>query len=138
MKTIDLGKIIEDRGLDTKEVAELLFPKNSYPKLALNRILSGEAVLDANQISKLALFTGISIGDLYGVGDWKYKIDPKGVYTLTSGTFKAVLNTENWQTKIFDNNTLLHEEVIHAGTTALREYVTKLNDIITKYKSNEQ
>ena len=55
MKTIDLKEIIEKRKLDAKDVAQQLFPGIKYPKLALNRIIAGEAVLDANQISKLAL-----------------------------------------------------------------------------------
>lgn len=134
MKTIDLNAIIAEDGLDVKEVASHLFPSNSYPKLALNRILSGEAVLDATQISKLSLLTGRSVSQLFNTGDWRHEITD-GVYVLTSGTFKAELDTKTWITKIFDKNTLFHDEVIHAGTTSLSEYVNKLNSIITKYNS---
>ncbi len=38
MRTIDLNKIIEKRGLDPNDVAQQLFPKNKYPKLATKNI----------------------------------------------------------------------------------------------------
>jgi len=54
MKKIDLKKIIENAGLDIKETAQHLFPNNKYAKLALDRVIKGDAFLDTNQISKLS------------------------------------------------------------------------------------
>lgn len=136
MKTIDLKEIIEKRKLDAKDVAQQLFPGIKYPKLALNRILAGEAVLDANQISKLALMTGMSMDDLYSGAEWKMK-SKSNLITFTNDDFKAELNTETWITKIFHNGSLFHESIIHSGSTPISNYINELNSIINKQQSND-
>lgn len=132
MRTIDLKKIIEDQGLDTKEVAQHLFPGNKYPRLALNRVIAGDAVLDANQISKLALLASVSISQLYGT-EWKSK-SKKDLMIFSSENFRAELNTQTWVTKIFDNDSMFHESIIHSGSTPLSDYLNELNAIIIKYQ----
>ena len=47
-QTFDIKKVIEHYKLDTNEVAEALFPHVRYKTLALNRVLKGEAYLDAD------------------------------------------------------------------------------------------
>lgn len=137
MKTIDLSGIISKQKLDPKEVAKQLFPENKYPKLALNRVLAGEAVLDANQISKLALLTGLSMDQLYSENDWK-ATSKAGIITFQNGGYKAELNTETWVTKIFQNDSLFHESIITSKTIPVSEYLNELNSIINKNQSNEQ
>lgn len=137
MRTIDLKGIISKQELDPKEVAQQLFPGNKYPKLALNRVLAGEAVLDANQISKLALLTGLSIDQLYSENDWK-STSKAGIIAFQNGEYKAELSTETWVTKIFHNGSLFHESVITPGATPVSQYLRELNSIINKNQSNEQ
>jgi hypothetical protein len=129
MRSINLAGIIEARKLDTNVVAELLFPAVKYPRLALNRILSGEAVLDADQISKLSTYTGISIGYLFSGGAWEFKLKPKDVVEFISGEYKAELNTKSWIIKVYSKKTLFHEEVIVGKNTpvsSILEYLDKL------------
>lgn len=139
MRTINLQKIIEDNGLDEQEVAILLFPTNAYPKLALKRLTSGAAVMDANQISRLASFSGLTISQLYGIQGWDYTVEDTetGIFTLIAENYTAKLDTSTWKTKIFDNDSLFHDEVIHSESAPLSEYISKLNTIISKHKSNE-
>ena len=73
MNKIDLQQLIEIYNLDKKEIAETLFPGAKYPTLALNRIISGEALLDSDQVSKLALFIGVPIEKLYSGTKWAGK-----------------------------------------------------------------
>ena len=136
MRAIKLKELVSIQGLDTKELAEQLFPNNKYPRLALNRVLDGKAVLDATQISKLSMLIGISIEKLYSGEDWKAK-NMKGIHIFTNGEFRAELNTETWVTKIFHKTSLFHEAVIHSGQTPLSEYLNKLNILINKFKENE-
>ena len=129
MKRINLSAIIEARALDTNEVAEVLFPSVKYPRLALNRILSGEAVLDADQISKLSSYTGISIGYLFSGGEWELKLKPKHVVEFLAGDYRAELNTKSWIIKVFSKKSLFHEEVIVGQNTpisSILEYLDKL------------
>lgn len=136
MRTINLKEIIEKSKLDIKEIAIQLFPENKYPRLALNRVIAGEAVLDANQISKLALLINVDISDLYSDGNWKMK-SRKGIHIFTSGRFRAELDSESWITKIFHRDSMFHDSIIHSGSTPLSEYFKELNKLVTKYNKHE-
>jgi hypothetical protein len=136
MKTINIKGIIERQGLDVKEISRQLFPKNKYPRLALNRVMSGGAVLDANQISKFALLAGIDISDLYSGANWNAK-SKQGVHIFTNGDFRAELNADTWITKIFHKDSLFHESIIHSGSTPLSAYLNELDSIIINFKNHE-
>ena len=134
MRTINVKKIIESRGLDFKEVAHQLFPKNKYPGLALNRVIKGKSVLDADQISKLALMSGLKISELFSGENWKY-VSGKGVHVFTNGEFRAELDSGSWVTKIFHKDSMFHESILHSGSTPVSEYLSQLDLIINNYKS---
>lgn len=132
MKTINLKEIIEKQNLDVKEVAEQLFPSNKYPKLALNRVLAGEAFLDTNQVSKLSMLTGIPIENLYSGAEWK-ATNEKGIHKFTNGDYVAELDTKTWITKIYHKGSMFHEAIIHDGTIALSAYLSELTSLINKF-----
>lgn len=136
MNTIDLKAIIEAKNLNTKIVAQQLFPTNQYPVLALNRVIAGQSLLDSMQISKFAMLANMSIDELYTNRGWK--ADSKdGIHTFNNGEYLAELNTKTWTTKIYHNNSMIHEEVIHAKDTPLNQYLEALNNVILNIKSNE-
>lgn len=136
MQTIDLLKLIAKHKLDTNELADLLFPTNKYPRMALNRILDRTSYLDENQISKLALFIGIPISELYTNQVWK-TINKKGLIIFTHDEYKAELETKTGITKLFHNDSLFHEEILHDRFIPLSEYLNKLNLLIKKFKKDE-
>jgi len=49
---------------------------------------------------------------------------------FTSGNFRAELDTNTWVTKVFDNDSLFHESVIHSDSTPLSVYLTQLTKIV--------
>ena len=100
MKTVDLKNLIENYELDQKDIAKNLFPGNKYPTLALNRVLSGEAFLDTNQTSKLALIIGVPIESLYESSKWKGK-RIEATHVFTNDDYRAELDLKNLTTKIF-------------------------------------
>ena len=134
MQTIDLERIIKKKNLDKKKLAKQMFPGNKHSALALNRVIKGDGFLDSKQISLLSALTGISIGNLYTGSDWESK-SKNGLTVLTSGNFRAELDSETWTTKIFDNGSLFHESVIHSGATPLSDYLAALTEIIEQQKS---
>lgn len=133
MKKINLKKIIANQGLEEKEVAIKLFPNNKYPKLALDRLLAGESVLDANQISLFSFYSGIPITELYEGGGWK-STQKEHTHILVSGDYTAKLDTRSWTTEIFHKNSLFHEFIIHSPSINLGDYIEKLNSEINKNK----
>lgn len=136
MRTIKVKEIIDKQGLDVNEVAQQLFPGIKYPRLALNRVMSGKAVLDENQISKFSLLSGIPLADLFSGENWNAK-SKKGLHVFTNGEFRAELNTETWVTKVFHNESLFHESIIHSGATPISEYLSEIDLIIVKFKNND-
>ena len=138
MKSIELRQIVEDNNLDINRVAKELFPTNKYPRLAFNRVASGESHLDAQQISKLAMLTGVSVSDLFNSGTWKMKSNRKGILTFQNEDYTAELDLKMNTTKIFHKKSLLHEEIVHTKTIMLSEYFEKLNSILTSKTENHE
>lgn len=133
MNKLDLQNIIDTYNLDQKEVAKNLFPKNKYPELALNRVLARETYLDTEQASKLALIIGVPIEKLFSTAKWSGK-RVGATHILTNGEYRAELDSETWTTKIFHNDSLFHDEVLHSGTTSLSKYLSKLDELILNHK----
>lgn len=134
MQTIDIEKLIESLNLDKKEVASLLFPTNSYPVLALGRVIAGKAVLDANQISKLAAYCNVPIDALFTGSNWSCS-GKKGLLVFETKEYRAELNTKTWITRIFHNDSLKHEAVIHDGATPISSYLDSLDELVQSWKS---
>lgn len=134
MKTIDLNKIIEDKGLDVNELSQQLFPEHKHPRLALNRVISGDSTLNADQISKLSALVDIEIGELFEPSNWRTV--PMNVATseivFENGDYKAVLNIDTMVTRIMHKKSLIHEQVLSSNSITLNEYLTQLNNIILK------
>jgi hypothetical protein len=129
MKEVNVKQIIADKKLDANEIAKQLFPGNKFPRLALNRVMSGGAYLDSMQLSKLAHIIGVSIDSLYNRGSWKPSHKNRQVI-FTNGRYKAILDVDTSITRIYDNDSLIHDSVIHTGATPLNEYLELINKII--------
>ena len=129
METINLQGLIDKKGLDKNMLAAGLFPHHKYPKLALSRVLSGEGVLDADQISRLAAWVNEPISNLYS-GGWSNIPEGKNILTFSNGDFTAKLDRDTWTTRVFHNNKILHEFLLHSNTVTLKEYISKLDSLI--------
>lgn len=135
MRNIDLKRVIQVAGLSEKDIANQLFPTNKYPKKALDRILNGSAVLDADQISKLSSLSRIPIQKLYSGEGWKATSEDR-IHVFETERYKAELDTETWITKIYDKGSLFHEDIIHSKSIGLDEYLNKLESIINEHENN--
>jgi hypothetical protein len=133
MALFNISKFIKEKNLDLKVVAFHLFPTNKHPQAAFKRILDGDALLDSDQMSKLASMAGVSVGDMFS-DKWQAR-STDGFITFTKGTFTAELNTGTWITKLFDNASLFHDSVIHSGSTPLSQYLSALERIIEEHKN---
>lgn len=132
MKNINLKKIVEDRDIDIQQLAKDLFPSHTHPKKALIRILDNKAQLDSLQIVKLSVLLDVPIQDLFETGSWKMR-SQKGLILLTSGNFRAELDMVTLSTKVFQLDSLKHEEIISKNSITLSEYINNLNTIIKSF-----
>lgn len=137
MQKIDLEGIFKEHNiLERGEIAQLLFPGNQHPKNALWRVLRGDAVLDADQVSKLAAFIGVEPGDLYTTEGWKSN-SSKNMIVFERGDYRVRLFTETGMTQIFHKKSMFHQAVIHSGATPLTEYLKQIDLLILKFRENE-
>ena len=100
MSKIHLKSILEAHGVDPKKAAEVLFPKNMYPYLALNRVMKGKALLDSDQISALAFLLGVPIQSLFDKANWSITSSKEGIIIFTNGEYEAELDMVKNITKI--------------------------------------
>lgn len=133
MKSIDLKAIMVKCNMSKKVMASHLFPENKFPQLALNRILSGGAEMTESQITRLSAATGIPFENLYDVSQWKVESNENDIMKFSYLNYKAELNTKTWITKIFDNDSLFHESIIHTGSIELSKYLKLLDSIIATH-----
>lgn len=139
MQKLELQKIIERYELDVHEIAKKLYPLAKYPKLAIDRVLSGEALLNSEQVSLLANIVGVPINFLYSGGGWTWNGTAKeSLLSFSTEEYNAELNTDTWVTKIYHKGSLFHDAIIHGGSVPLSEYLAILSNLIVKHKSNEQ
>lgn len=133
--TINLRELIEQRGLKTREVAEFLYPDNKFPQVALQRVLDGKALLNSEQVSRLAAWLGISTDSLYK-GGWSSEFEGE-TCILTNGNYRAELSIRTGETKVFHLGALFHEIILHDPAISLSQYVELLNAIIKNHQAHE-
>lgn len=137
MQKINLEQIIEDHDLDKKNLAEQLFPHHKYAVLAMNRVLSGEGILDAEQISKLSLISGVPISKLFSSEKWELT-NRKHLIVLTNDEYTAEVDTRTWATKVYASGSMFHETVLTSSHIALSDFTKKLDSIINKFNKNSK
>jgi hypothetical protein len=135
---VNVQSFMDVHELDPQEVAKELFPTNAYPVMALKRILTGEALLDSDQIQKLAHLAGVGVEKVFNKG-WSRSTDrsengPK--YILTSGSWRAEIDRMSWVTRLFHNDRPVVEEIISKPTVGLVEYINDLELAITRAEFN--
>lgn len=133
--TINLRELIKQRGLRTQEVAEFLYPDNKFPRVALQRVLDGKALLNSEQVSRLATWLGISVDSLYK-GGWSSEFKGE-TCILTNGNYRAELSIRTGETKVFHLGALFHEIILHDPAISLSQYVELLNAIIKNHQAHE-
>lgn len=118
---------MDDYDLSKKELANTLFPMNTYPVNALDRVLSGETFLDENQISLLAVKVGVEEGNLFN-GGWKSSVKGR-VHTLTDGQYSATLDMDTMTVKFYVMGEMKHETVLASSAITVTELITFLNNL---------
>lgn len=123
----NITKVIELYKLDVNEVAEALFPNVRYKKLALNRVLKGEAYINTEQLQALAKLTGVLISDLFNVDSWKGSTED-GCLTFLKGDYKAKLNYNGVWLSLYKNNELIKHEMFTPNMT-LDEFIQHITEL---------
>lgn len=130
MSTFDLSKAIEYFGLSTDNVAKLLFPSAKYPKMALARILKGEADLDLNQLYSLASYLGITVQDLLTVDSWK-SISEDGHLVFVKDQYKAKVNYNGAFLTLYEGDSVIAQEAGNISTMTISDFINHINKLIT-------
>lgn len=129
---IDITKVIDRYGLNKKEVALRLFPGNSRPDAALNRLISGEGSIYLKQVQALAEMARIKITDLLQ-SKWSSKAE-ENLIVFSSPGYRAELNRDTWLTRVYADGELCSETVITGPNCTISEYIIALDGLITNIK----
>lgn len=127
----DITKVIEYFGLDVNSVAEALFPNVRYKKLALDRVLKGEATINAEQLQALADLAGVLTGDLFSIDSWKGSTE-NGCLTFIKGDFKAKLNYNGVWLSLYKDDKLIKQEMF-TPNMALEDFINHITTLITNF-----
>ena len=132
----NINKVIERYKLNTDEVAEVLFPHARYKKLALARVLKGEASLSAEQLEALAKLAGIFIHDLFFVvDDWKGATSEDGSLVFLKDDYRVKLNYNGVFLSIYKGADLIHQELT-LKNMSVPEFIEYVNKVINNQKLN--
>lgn len=126
---INVKDILEKAGIPATEAAAVLFPKNKYPELALNRVLNGEAELSSTQVFRLAEMTHEPIASLYSEDYWKAKTVGERIQ-FERGDARVILDWESKTSRVFRGDEEIGIEIIHSPAITLREYLKKIDNEI--------
>ena len=127
-QNFNINKVIERYKLDTEEVASALFPHVRYQKLALDRVLKGEACLNTDQLQVLAKLAGVFVHDLFTVDDWKTSSED-GCLTFIKDDYKVKLNYKGVYLSIYKEQELIHQELALNNMT-ITEFIEHINKVI--------
>ena len=129
----NINRVIEHYNLNHEEVAKALFPHVKYQKLALDRVLKGEATLDTTQLEALAKLAGIFVHDLFFVGDdWKGSSED-GCLVFLKGDYKVKLNYNGVFISIYKGTDLIHQE-LSLVNMSVAEFISYINKVINNQK----
>lgn len=132
MQRINLAQLIQDRDLDRKQLAKVLFPKNLHPSQALTRVLANRTSLREEQVYRLSIFTGLSMEALYA-GTLHWKMEAKeGLIRFTRDEYVAVYSATTGVTKIYRLDSLLATHTISKLNQPLEQYLEEINTIVTE------
>lgn len=130
-KFINIKKILEDKGVSKTQIACLVFPDVKFPQRAFSRVLTGKTELTASQAATIAEFLDVRIEDLYEPDRWLWDDSKDGKHIFLYGNnFRAEVDTQSWNTRLYHKDELITEEVICDGQTPIGEYFAKLKRLV--------
>lgn len=125
----NINSVIERYSLNPDDVAKALFPHVRYQKLALDRVLKGEATLDVNQLESLANLAGVFVHDLFFIADdWKGTSEDNCLIFL-KGDYKVKLNYNGVFMTIYKGPEIIHQELT-LKCMSIQEFIDYINKVI--------
>jgi hypothetical protein len=136
MQKVDLGRIMETAKLKTSKVGEALFPDNREPSQAVRRVMRGDALLNSEQLAKLAELIGVPVGMLFDTASWKMSVPAGGrnIIQFRSYDYFAELDTKTMTTTVSFNGLVFFEKITHPHGVGIEQYLSDLTDLVIKYK----
>lgn len=134
MERFNINNVIEQYGLNTEELAKVLFPSVKFPKLALDRVLKGEGSLDVIQLEKLADYIGVLVSDLFSIDTWKSSTEDRCL-VLQKGNYKVKLNYKGVYISVYKDNELILQSVSNTLSMTIQEFVDFLDTVIKEHEN---
>lgn len=130
---IDLKQLFTEVDVNIDEMAELLFPKNNYPRAALNRIFTGDSLLNSDQIYRIAKFFDIEVSVLYQPDDWSY-IQQRRLQVIYLPKFKVFYDSELSYTTMYSKTDMTVIEFPSDSTLSMANYLKLVKNKISQHE----
>lgn len=128
---INVDQLIKASGLSVPDVAKALFPGNDFPVKALNRVISGDGLLDELQVFRLSELIGCPVSDLYSGSGWEASLGADQQHVFRSGSWTAYYNANTGVTQLFSDQGPYRELIMSPANTTLTDYLQTLNELVT-------
>lgn len=123
-------KRLKDGGNSLKDIGAMLFPSNTWPYLALNRVLNG-ADIPADAAKILSSRCGVSI-DFILCDDWDISADGLTTrFTIAEAT--AIFNSSDGITSFYKHGIPLNKTLKHSTNTKLSTYISDITNVFLNY-----
>lgn len=143
METIQLQKIIDLQKLDSVKLAAELFPGHKHPSMALSRVITGQGLLNSEQVLKLSEITNLPIGFIYASGEWKASASGKTI-SFVAGEVEACLTPAfgalGYRTAVnyFHKDKEFTLTLLHPSDTSAKAYLSELAEAVIKNSINNK
>lgn len=135
LEQFSLQKLVTEFNLNPAELAKILFPHVKYPILAFNRVLSGEASLDTDQLQNLASFLGMFVSELFNVEGWKSKSQPGQLFFMKD-KYNAICHVTTGVISLFCEGDIVDTYIMSPGLTSVSEFINSINKQILEYEAS--
>lgn len=126
----DLNEIIAKYNPDLRVLADTLFPNAKFAKMALDRVIKYQALLDTDQVIALAEFLNVPASSLFSESSNLTSEKINGRIELTKGNVKVVLFENSFYYSVYKNNKLIEQVVDDGSRITTDELFNKINTLI--------
>lgn len=133
MKNINFTKAVEklqNTGETLKDIGESIFPNNTWPYLALRRVLNG-ADIPAEAAKLLARRCEVSI-DFIICDEWVISADGHTT-RFSNAEAVAVFNSEDGSTAFYKQGQPVTASTKHPPNTKLSTYISDITNVFLNY-----
>lgn len=136
MSTLNLKLILQNTGLSEKQLADVLFPNHTHPKLALRYLVQGRRELKESEIEKLTAILSCPLDFVLNDDSWKAIMQGSEII-FKKKEYEAFYDGAANSAVLLCNGKPIGEKLFIAQTITLSDFLKTLDFLISNKPSHE-